>query len=140
MDQQQDKKAGRIDGALVAMGVGRIVWGLAALASPALNTRLAGMSDRRTPELDYMIRIFGSRALALGLGHSLSEGAQRRLWQRLSLMVDTSDTVFGLGHLLRGDVPRRSSAGLVAATGTYAVLGALKVARDRRTAGSRAAA
>lgn len=123
-----------LDRALAAMAVGRIAWGLAALAAPRLNTRLAGMSHTDGPEMDYMIRVFGARALALGLGHALATPTSRPLWQRLSLVVDTSDTSFGLGHVVRGDLPRRTSAGLTAATGTYAVLGALKAVRDLRAA------
>ncbi|MEW2359195.1 hypothetical protein [Spirillospora sp. NPDC029432] len=108
-----------------AMAGGRVAWGALALAAPGLNVKLAGLGDRDTPELRYMIRVFGSRALALGLGYLLSDPAARRRWRRLCLVVDVCDTAAGAVHLVRGDVPRGSVAGLVAITGGYAALGVL---------------
>lgn len=113
---------------------GRVVWGALALAAPGLNMKLAGMGHRETPELRYMIRIFGSRAVALGVGYLLSDPAARRRWGRLCLLVDACDTAAGLVHLIRGDVPRGAAAGLVAITGTYAALDLLAVhAEDQAT-------
>ncbi|MEU8803053.1 hypothetical protein [Spirillospora sp. NPDC048819] len=106
---------------------GRVVWGALALAAPGLNVKLAGMGHRDTPELRYMIRIFGSRAVALGAGYLLSDPAARRRWRRLCLLVDACDTAAGLVHLIRGDVPRGAAAGLTAITGTYAALDLLAV-------------
>ncbi|MGI5171793.1 hypothetical protein ACQEU3_46355 [Spirillospora sp. CA-253888] len=64
--------------ALETAAAGRIAWGALALAAPGLNVKLAAMRHRDAPELRYMIRVFGSRALALGLGYLLSEPAARR--------------------------------------------------------------
>ncbi|MFI0355868.1 hypothetical protein [Actinomadura sp. 9N407] len=118
--------------ALDAAAGGRVAWGALALAAPGLNVKLAGMGDRDTPELRYMIRVFGSRALALGLGYLLSEPAARRRWRRLCLVVDVCDTAAGAVHLIRRDVPRGSAAGLVAITGGYAALGALALHAEAR--------
>ncbi|MFB4306533.1 hypothetical protein [Actinomadura sp. GTD37] len=104
---------------------GRVAWGALALAAPGLNVKLAGMGGRDAPELRYLIRVFGSRAVALGLGYLLSDPAARRRWRRLCLMVDACDTAAGLAHLARGDVPRGPMAGLVTITGAYAALDAL---------------
>ncbi|WP_141579565.1 hypothetical protein [Actinomadura sp. WMMA1423] len=111
---------------------GRVAWGALALAAPGLNVRLAGMGDRDAPELRYMIRIFGSRAVALGLGYLLSDPRARRRWRRLCLVVDACDTAAGLAHAVRGDVPRGPAAGLTAITGGYAVLGALALRAEAR--------
>lgn len=113
---------------------GRIVWGVLALLAPRLNARLAGGPDRVTPEVIYLIRVFGSRALALGLGYLLSDRRARERWQRLCLIVDVSDTVAGLSHLVRGDVRRGSAAALTAVTGTYAALGVAGVLTTRAPA------
>ncbi|MFC5747616.1 hypothetical protein [Actinomadura rugatobispora] len=121
-----------IEGALEAAAGGRVVWGVLALAAPGLNVRLAGMGSRDTPELRYLIRVFGSRAVALGLGYLLGDEAARRRWRRLCLAVDVCDTAAGAVHLVRGDVPRASAAGLVAITGGYAALGALALRREGR--------
>ncbi|MEV4007592.1 hypothetical protein [Actinomadura sp. NPDC049753] len=111
---------------------GRVAWGALALAAPGLNVRLAGIGDRDGPELRYMIRIFGSRAVALGLGYLLSDPEARRRWRRLCLMVDVCDTAAGVVHVVRGDVPRRAAAGLAAITGGYAALGALALRAEGR--------
>lgn len=118
--------------ALEATAGGRVLWGTLALAAPGLNVKLAGLGDRDTPELRYMIRIFGSRAVALGLGYLLSDSAARRRWRRLCLLVDVCDTAAGAAHVVRGDVPRASAAGLAAITGTYAALGVLALRAEKR--------
>jgi hypothetical protein len=114
---------------IVALSLGRVLLGAAALASPSRTTRAFGIEPR--PDLDYMTRIFGARAIALGLSYMGTSGRDRRLVQRLAFLVDVADTVGGAGHLARGDVPRRASAGLVAMTGTYAAVGAARIARER---------
>lgn len=116
---------------------GRIAWGVLALVTPTTNTRLAGVADRGTPELTYLIRVFGSRALALGWGYLLSDESARRRWRRLGLLVDTCDTAGGVAHLIRGDVRRGAAARLTVVTGLYAALGAAGVVADRVLADSR---
>ncbi len=91
-------------------------------------TRAFGLSPR--PELDYMTRIFGARAIALGAGYLGTSGRDRRLLQRLAFLVDVVDTVGGIGHLRRGDMPRHTSEALVALTGVYAAIGATEIVQD----------
>ncbi|WP_217919795.1 hypothetical protein [Actinomadura sp. BRA 177] len=116
--------------ALEMLAGGRVAWGTLALAAPGLNVKLAGMSDRDAPELRYLIRVFGSRAVALGLGYLMSDPAARRRWRRLCLLVDACDTAAGVAHLVRGDVPRKSMAALVTVTATYATLDVLFLRTD----------
>lgn len=111
-----------IQKALLATALGRIAWGTFALAAPRANTRLAGLGREPSGQVVYLIRVFGSRALALGLGYLLSDPRARSRLRWLSLLVDASDTVAGLGHLRSGDVPRGSITGLAAITGSYTVL------------------
>lgn len=47
-------------------------------------------------------------------------------------MVDACDTAAGVVHVIRGDVPRRSAAGLAAITGGYAALGVLALRAEGR--------
>lgn len=115
---------------LRALAVGRIVLGAASLAFPDRLARLSGVPA--SPELAYMTRIFGARAIALGAGYLTSSPDQRHRWQRLALGVDISDTLTGLGHLRRGDLPLRGAAAMVALTGTYAATGAARLAADLR--------
>lgn len=86
-------------------------------------------------ELKYLIRIFGARALALGVGYLGSDERNRRRWQYLGLMVDTLDNVnalMELRHLKRGDPKVRSLLSLMAVTGPYAMLGAAGALQRRR--------
>ncbi|GAB2686640.1 hypothetical protein [Nocardia thraciensis] len=116
--------------ALQALAVGRIVLGVGSLAAPRRLGRLFGM--RLAPESVYLTRIFGARALALGLGYLTASDGDRRRWQRLALLVDFLDTAHGAGHLVRGDVPRTAAAPLVTMTGGYLAIGAARLAQDLR--------
>ena len=119
-----------VGGALKAMALGRLALGALTLASPGTAARSFGMTQTITPELTYMARIFGIRAIALGSGYLLSDGSSRRLWQRLAFACDVSDTITGIGHMRREDLPGESALALTALTGTYAAFGAARVAGD----------
>lgn len=114
--------------AFAAAAVGRILLGATAFAYPASQTRMNGVPDHMlSTELKYLIRIFGARALALGLGYLGSDEPNRRRWQHIGLMVDTLDNVNALmeiTRLKRGDPKIRSLLSLMAVTGPYAMLGA----------------
>jgi hypothetical protein len=120
---------------LVALAIGRLVLGASSRLAPQATARAFGAADPGSPELAYMSRIFGARAIALGSGYLLSDGEARRRWQRIALGVDVSDTLAGLGQLRRNDVPRRSALAVTALTGTYAAVGAWRLVRDLRGAG-----
>lgn len=111
-----------------AAAVGRILLGATAFAYPASQTRMNGVPDHMlSTELKYLIRIFGARALALGIGYLGSDEPNRRRWQYIGLMVDTLDNLnalLELRHLQRGDPRVRSLLSLMAVTGPYAMLGA----------------
>lgn len=49
-----------------------------------------------------MTRVFGVRAVALGVGYLASSGEARLLWQRLWLLCDTADTAMGIGMVTGG--------------------------------------
>lgn len=111
--------------AFAAAAAGRIAWGVAALVSPGANLRAAGVSELQTPEIAYLTRVFGARALAIGVGYLTGGPPARAQWQRLGALVDSLDTVSGLNALRTiDDAPRRRAAALmVAITGAYAALG-----------------
>lgn len=120
-----------------AAAIGRIMLGAAAFMSPRSQTRMNGLpDDTLSTETRYLIRIFGARALGLGLGYLASDEAHRRRWQRIGLVVDTLDNlnaVMELRKLDRGDSRIRALLSLVAVTGPYAALGALGVVHSRFT-------
>ena len=121
----------RVDTPLAGLAVGRLVLGTMSRLAPRATARAFGAGRAGSPELDYMTRIFGARAVALGSGYLLSRGDARRVWQRLALGVDVSDTLAGIGQLRRKeDLPRAGALATVALTGTYAAIGAAKLVRD----------
>jgi len=114
---------------LAAMALGRIALGIGSLASPGGTARTFGA--RPSAELDYMTRVFGARAIALGLAYLMAPPAQRTRLQRLCLGVDLSDTVAGISELVRPTgAPRAAIGGAVVLTGTYAALGAARFVAD----------
>ncbi|SHQ88110.1 Aspartate carbamoyl transferase [Mycobacteroides abscessus subsp. abscessus] len=115
-------------GALRGLAIGRIVLGIASLAAPNLLAKAGRVPA--APELTYMTRIFGIRAMALGLGYLTSAASERFRWQRLALMVDITDTTHGALHLVRGDLPRATAAAMVALTGGYMSVGAIRLIKD----------
>ncbi|CPV61516.1 Aspartate carbamoyl transferase [Mycobacteroides abscessus subsp. massiliense] len=115
-------------GALRGLAIGRIVLGIASLAAPNLLAKAGRVPA--APELTYMTRIFGIRAMALGLGYLTSAASERFRWQRLALMVDITDTTHGALHLVRGDLPRATVAAMVALTGGYMSVGATRLIKD----------
>lgn len=118
---------------LATLAVGRIVLGAASLASPGATSRAFGA--RPSGELDYMTRIYGARAIALGLAYLMASPAERTRLQRISLGVDISDTVTAVSMLVRGsDAPRRAIAAGAALTGSYAAIGAGRLVSDLRRA------
>jgi hypothetical protein len=68
----------------------------------------------------------------MGLGYLTAQQHERDRWKRLALGVDVTDTLTGLAHLLRRDVPVRAGTAMVALTGMYAAIGASDVAAKKR--------
>lgn len=115
--------------ALSLMALGRVILAVVSLVAPRGFAKVLGVTP--SPELTYMTRIYGARAFAMGLGYLTSATKERRRWRRLALVVDTTDTVNGFGHLVRRDLPLRAALSMVALTGTYAAIGATKVATEQ---------
>ncbi|MFD9549284.1 nuclear transport factor 2 family protein [Nocardia salmonicida] len=112
------------------MAVGRLALAITSLTAPRRFGSFVGVQP--SAELTYMTRIYGARALAMGLGYLTAGPRERARWKRFGLAVDISDTVAGLTHLIRRDVPSRSALTMVALTGSYAAIGAAEVAAERR--------
>lgn len=106
---------------------GRIGLGAVSLAAPRATSRAFGIEP--SPELGYLTRIYGARAIALGTAYLLGGAAERDRLHLISLGVDVSDTATGLGHLVRRDSSPRAMAMVTALTGGYAVVGAVRAVR-----------
>jgi hypothetical protein len=118
--------SGPLGAAMAGLAAFRIALGAAGWIAPGPLTRAYGVpEDRITPELEYMTRVFGVRAVALGVGYLASSGEARRLWHRLWLLCDAADTVMGAGMLATG---RLSAERGIAALATTAPAMGLDVA------------
>lgn len=99
--------------AWVRVGVGVFAW-----ACPGATNRLFLVPrDHDSHSLTYMNRIFGVRAVALGLGYLLADRKQRTTANALWLMVDGADTVMGGRMAAAGELTRAQTAELLAVTG-----------------------
>jgi hypothetical protein len=81
----------------------RIALGSSSWIAPRGVAQTFGVpAERITPELEYMTRVFGVRAVSLGVGYLASSGDARRLWHRLWLLCDAADTVMGAAMIATG--------------------------------------
>jgi hypothetical protein len=96
----------------------RIALGTATWFAPRRLSRLAGVPEERiTPELEYINRVFGVRAVSLGVGYLASSGDARALWHRLWVLCDAADTAMGAGMVARGSLGGYSGALALLITG-----------------------
>src|SRR5206468_3247597 len=106
-----------VNALMAGLAAFRIGLGAASWIAPGPLARLYGVPKKRlTPELEYMTRIFGARAVALGIGYLASSGNARRLWVRLWLLVDTADTAMGAGMMSGGRLGPKVGALALATT------------------------
>ncbi|WP_245662583.1 hypothetical protein [Nocardia vermiculata] len=114
---------------LELLAAGRIALAVASLTVPRHFAKALGVAP--SPELTYMTRIYGGRALAMGVGYLTGGAAERRKWRQLSLFVDSSDTLAGAVRVARRDLPLRAGLAMTILTGSYAAVGAYRIARER---------
>jgi hypothetical protein len=108
----------------------RIANGVLAWFAPRAMNRLFDVPRQdESSTLIYMDRVFGVRAVTLGVGYLASSGEARKLWHRLWLLCDAADTVMGAAMAARGGIPRAAAAKALALTGgaTAVDLAAMRV-------------
>ena len=54
-----------VETGLLSMAIGRLAGGAASRVSPSGTARFFGAATERSPELDYVVRVCGIRAMAL---------------------------------------------------------------------------
>lgn len=125
------------DRAMTGLAFTRIANGVLAWFAPQAMNRLFGVPPQdESPTLTYMNRVFGVRAVALGVGFLASRGEARTLWHRLWLLCDAADTVMGAGMAARQEVPPAAAAKALLLTGGAT---AIDVAAMRKPAPARSA-
>jgi hypothetical protein len=105
------------------LAVFRIALGSFAWFAPRTMNRVFGVPRREdSTALIYMNRVFGVRAVTLGIGYLASRGEARKLWHRLWLLCDGADTVMGARMTAQGELP-----GIVAAQALAITAGATAI-------------
>jgi hypothetical protein len=106
-----------------ALAIFRIGLGVSAWFAPRTMNRLFGVPRADdSPALIYMNRVFGVRAVSLGVGYLASHEKERGLWHRLWLLCDTADTAMGAAMILRGELSPRTAVQALAITGGAAAI------------------
>jgi alanine dehydrogenase len=112
-----DSGPGRFGAAMAGLAAFRIALGAASWIAPRRMARSYGLPEEQvTPSLVYMTRIFGVRAIALGVGYLASSGEGRGLWHRLWVLCDTADTIMGAGMVANGELGPKVGAGALVTT------------------------
>jgi hypothetical protein len=103
--------------AMRGLALFRIVLGTFTWLAPRTMNRVFGVPRAdESPALIYMNRVFGVRAVSLGVGYLASSGRARELWHRLWLLCDSADTAMGAGMAARGRFPAVTAVQALAVT------------------------
>ena len=113
MQASQDTSVSMRSLAFFRIGLGAFAW----LAPRAMNRMFGVPRADDSPALIYMNRVFGVRAISLGVGYLAANGEARKLWHRLWLLCDTADTVMGVAMIARGELSGLTAVQAVAITG-----------------------
>ena len=101
--------------AALLLAASRIAAGTGAWAAPGLAARLFGADPKTNPAALFIVRTFGARDIAMGVGVAGSQGKERDRWLVLGVLVDALDAAAALLAVRSRRVP--VALGL-AATGT----------------------
>jgi hypothetical protein len=116
---------------VTGLALGRIAIGLTALASPDLGAKLFRLDMARNPQLPYMVRLFGSREIALGALTLVTKGKARRKLVALGMAVDGADAFAGYDAMRTGSVPRSTGLFLIGPALGAVLTGAVGLATER---------
>ncbi|HET6152913.1 MAG TPA: DUF4267 domain-containing protein [Marmoricola sp.] len=98
---------------VTGLSLGRIAIGAAALAAPDVAGKLFKLDTASNPQLPYMLRMFGSREIALGAVTLVSSGRARRKLVALGIAVDGADAYAGYAAMADKSVDQKTGIGLV---------------------------
>ena len=112
------------------IGLGAFAW-----FAPRTMNRIFGVPrGHDSAALVYMNRVFGVRAISLGVGYLASQGEARELWHRLWLLCDSADTAMGAGMVARGRLSGLTAVQALAITGGAAAIDVAAMAGPARAA------
>jgi hypothetical protein len=98
---------------VIGLSLGRIAVGAAALANPDASAKLFRLDPTTNPQVPYLMRLFGSREVALGLVTLLARGKAQRGVIGVGVLVDAADAATGYLAMQDGSVNRKTAMALV---------------------------
>lgn len=116
---------------VTGLSLGRVAIGAFSLARPGTAATAFGLDPVANPQAPYLMRLFGSRELALGTVTLLARGRGRAGVVLLGVAVDAADVATGYLGPQEGQVPARTGAMLVGPAALAIVMG-LAGLRTRR--------
>jgi hypothetical protein len=99
---------------VTGLSLGRIAVGMLSFLQPALAAKLLGVNIETNPQGPYLVRLFGSREVAIGTATLLARGKTRRNLIFAGIGVDLADAATGVLGIQDKSVPTRTGAMLVA--------------------------
>lgn len=119
------------------VGVGRAAMGVAVIVRPDGLPRLLGVSEKTSAQVSWLVRMFGARDAALGLGAAWAalRGGPTRPWLLAQAAGDGTDAVvFALGAR-SGAMPAGRAYGLAAfaLSGVLGELALTQTVQDSRS-------
>ena len=110
-----------------ALAGGRFLVGVTSLTAPGRAFEGAGLSAKRNPQIPFMVRMFGVRDSALGLGAVTTDGAERRRWLQIGVACDAVDALAALAGYRGGYLTGRGAlmVGIPAVAATAAGIAAM---------------
>lgn len=106
---------------VAGLSVARIVIGLLALVSPSLSAKAFRLDSANNPQLSYMLRMFGSREIALGVATLAAPAKLRTPMVIAGIAVDGADAAAG-ALAGRDGVVNKSTAGFLTGPAIAAIV------------------
>jgi uncharacterized protein DUF4267 len=116
---------------VTGLSLGRIAVGAVALARPDLAAVAFGLDVAHNPQSPYVVRLFGSREIALGALTLVSRGTTRRNLLLAGIGIDVADALTGVLGIQDKSVSVKTGAMLVGPA-VGAVLSGVAGLRARR--------
>lgn len=94
---------------VIGLSLGRIAVGSAALANPDFAAKSLQLDPEASPQVSFLVRLFGAREVALGLVTLAARGRAQRGVIGLGVLVDVADAATCYLALQDGSVSRKTA-------------------------------
>lgn len=98
---------------VIGLSLGRIAVGAAALANPQAAAKMFQLDPVTNPQVPYVVRLFGSREIAIGAATLVARGKTQRALIGLGILVDGADAATGYLAMQDGSVSRKTAMTLI---------------------------